>query len=101
MSNTSKPATKPTSSKNVSKTPKTEVSPSAPQPRQQFFAAALTMSWQMALVVLVPVLLGAWLDDHFNTKPVYIFVGFVIAMIGSAFVLRAQLQKVTPPEDNK
>jgi len=97
MSNSKKPAAKPTSYQNVSKT---GAAPSSQQARQQFFAAALTMSWQLAVVVIVPLLIGSWLDSRFKTAPVYTFVGFIVAIVGSAFVVRAQLQKVTPPIDS-
>lgn len=58
--------------------------------------AALNMSWQLAIVVLVPILGGFALDEHFNDLPLWTGVGFVLAMIGMALVVWRQLQLFSP-----
>lgn len=57
---------------------------------------AADMSWQLALVVLVPIVGGHELDKHFNLSPTLTIVGFILAMIGSSLVLWRQLQRVAP-----
>lgn len=55
--------------------------------RSEFVAYALSMSWQLAVVVLVPIVGGYKLDQHFKTLPVLTIVGFVLAMTGMFVVL--------------
>lgn len=66
-------------------------------PRDEFLAAALTMSWQLAIVVLVPIIGGFELDKKLNTLPALTIVGFVVAMIGMALIVWRQLQLFSPP----
>ena len=40
------------------------------------------MSWQLAIVVLVPILLGVWLDKALKTGEVLVFVGLGLAVVG-------------------
>lgn len=65
-------------------------------PQSDFWAATLNMSWQLALVVLVPLLGGFALDNKFNTTPILTIVGFVLAMAGMAMVVWRQLQVLNP-----
>ncbi|HEY5442421.1 MAG TPA: AtpZ/AtpI family protein [Candidatus Saccharimonadales bacterium] len=60
--------------------------------RSDFFAAALTMSWQLAIVVLVPIIGGFKLDQKLNTSPWLVIVGFVIAMAGTGLVMWQAMQ---------
>ena len=70
--------------------------PASQNARQDFIAAALGMSWQLAIVVLVPLLAGYWLDKRTHTLPLYTFVGFGLALIGFALVVWRQLQRFNP-----
>src|SRR4051812_39730006 len=69
--------------------------------RQMFVSAALSMSWQLAVVVLVPVLVGHWLDDKFTSAPGFTIAGFVLALVLSALVLRLAMKEfaVGPSKD--
>lgn len=60
--------------------------------RQQFLAAAGTMSWQLAVVVLVPVIGGVELDKRLGTNSIFLFIGLAIAVIGSAVVMWRAMQ---------
>jgi F0F1-type ATP synthase assembly protein I len=60
----------------------------------EFFSATLTMSWQLAIVVLIPVLGGFELDKKLHTKPFLTIIGFVLAIAGVAFVVWRQFQLV-------
>jgi F0F1-type ATP synthase assembly protein I len=70
-------------------------------PRGQFFAAALSMSWQLAIVVLVPIIGGFELDKALDILPVLTIAGFFIAMTGMALVVWHQLQVFSPPPPHK
>lgn len=52
-----------------------------------FVTMALTMSWQLALVVIVPIVGGHVLDTHYHTDPWLTVGGFVVAVIGVLGVL--------------
>ena len=72
-------------------------SPRGGDPRSEFFAAAANMSWQLAIVVLVPIVGGFELDKKLNTLPALTIVGFVAAMVGMGAVVWRQLQIFAPP----
>jgi F0F1-type ATP synthase assembly protein I len=55
--------------------------------RSQFLMMALTMSWQLAVAVLVPVLVGVWLDNIAGTSPLYVIAGLLIAFVLAALVM--------------
>jgi F0F1-type ATP synthase assembly protein I len=63
----------------------------------QFFGAALTMSWQLAMVVLIPVLGGFELDKKLHTQPFLTIVGFLLAFGAVGYVVKRQLQHFSPP----
>ena len=50
------------------------------------------MTWQLALVVLVPVIGGVQLDKAFGTKYVCTFIGLGVALIGTALVMWRTMQ---------
>ncbi len=58
-----------------------------------FFAAVMDLTWQMALVVLVPVIGGYELDRLLKSTPSLLIVGFIVAMAGSFLVMRKALLK--------
>lgn len=55
--------------------------------RQQFLGAALTMSWQLAVAVLVPVLGGVELGKHLGSQTAWVLAGLGVALIGSGVVM--------------
>lgn len=52
------------------------------------------MSWQLAIVVLIPVIGGFKLDQHFNTSPLWTIVGFLIAIGGMVIVVKRAVSAV-------
>lgn len=69
---------------------------SASNPKKDFFLAASNMSWQLAIVVLIPIVGGFKIDEHFNSLPVGTIIGFILAMIGMGIVVWRQLQLLAP-----
>lgn len=53
---------------------------------------ALNMSWQLAIVILVPIIGGVMLDKAIGDKHVFLFVGLLIALLGMSVVLWRTLQ---------
>lgn len=62
--------------------------------KQQFISAAMNMGWQLALTVLVPVVIGVKLDDHFNTTPSYTLAALVIAAGSASAVVWKTINQV-------
>lgn len=58
-----------------------------------FLGLALSMSWQLAIVVLVPVLAGVQLDKALNSQHVWTFVGLGLAVLGSIAVMWSTMQR--------
>ncbi|HEX5447733.1 MAG TPA: AtpZ/AtpI family protein [Candidatus Saccharimonadales bacterium] len=53
-----------------------------------FLAAALDMSWRLAIAVLVPIIGGHYLDEALNSSPWLTIIGFVVAFGGVIGVMR-------------
>jgi predicted F0F1-ATPase subunit len=51
--------------------------------KQQFLDAALNMSWQLAITIIVPVIIGVQLDNHYHSSPAWtlglLFIGVFIS----------------------
>lgn len=57
-------------------------------PEQRFVVAmALSMAWQLALVVIVPIVGGYMLDQHYHKSPILTLAGLVVALVGVFGVL--------------
>ena len=54
----------------------------------------LNMSWQMAIVVLIPTVGGYKLDTHFRTSPYLTLTGLVLAMGGMVLIVRSALREL-------
>jgi F0F1-type ATP synthase assembly protein I len=63
--------------------------------------AALNMSWQLAIVVLVPIIAGYELDKKLGTVPSLTVLGFLLAMAGMALVVWRQMQLLNPENKEK
>lgn len=70
-------------------------------PKKEFYLAVLTMSWQLAIVVLVPLFIGNKLDTHFNTAPLWTLVGLVLALICVALIVWRQFKLFSPKIQNQ
>jgi F0F1-type ATP synthase assembly protein I len=87
-----------TPSPTTPETPTNQGVATSQQARKQFYGAALNMSWQLAVVVLVPIVGGYQLDKALDSVPFLTVVGFFIAMAGTAVVMWRQLQLFTPKD---
>ena len=70
-------------------------------PKKEFFMAATSMSWQLAIVVLIPIVGGFKVDQYFDSLPVGTIIGFILAMTGMGVVVWRQLQLLAPKVDIK
>ena len=58
-----------------------------------FAVAVIDMSWQLALVVLIPIIGGYELDRHWHTTPWLLLLGFVLASGGTYVVMKRMLNE--------
>jgi F0F1-type ATP synthase assembly protein I len=52
----------------------------------------LSMSWQLAIIVIVPIVGGYLLDQKLASSPIFVFVGLAIAILGMVGLLRRTVQ---------
>ncbi len=57
-----------------------------------FISMALDMTWRLAIVVLVPIIGGFYIDKWLDMSPVFLITGFVLAMAGTALVMWQTMQ---------
>lgn len=72
--------------------------------KQRFFSATLNMSWQLALMVVIPVVAGVKLDQKFDTTPSLTLAGFFLAAFAACFVVWNTVKDVNrlqAEDDNK
>ena len=56
-------------------------------PTTVFISMVLDMTWRLALVVLIPIILGVELDKHHKTHHAYLIAGFILATAGFIIVV--------------
>jgi F0F1-type ATP synthase assembly protein I len=66
------------------------------QAKNQFIVTTMNMSWQLAVVVLVPLLGGHYIDQKFSTGYLFFGIGFVLALIGMSFIVWRQIKLIKP-----
>jgi F0F1-type ATP synthase assembly protein I len=69
--------------------------------KQQFLDAALNMSWQLAVTIIVPVFIGAQLDKRFKSEPTWTLVALFLAVAMAAGVVVKTLRSVKANQNKK
>lgn len=73
--------------------------------RNLFLSMALNMTWQLALVIIIPIVGGFKLDQYFDTSPIWTIMGAVLAAVGFILVLRQVVvvanRRAANPNGNK
>ena len=62
--------------------------------QQQFVASTISMGWQMALMVIIPVFIGVKLDSHFKTQPSYTLAALFLAVGGAIWIASKTISNV-------
>lgn len=60
--------------------------------RSVFMVTVMTMTWQLAIAVVVPIVAGYYLDAHFDTSPWLLLTGMAVALLGFVGVLAATVK---------
>ena len=69
--------------------------------KQQFLDSALNMSWQLAVTIVVPVIIGVKLDDHFNSSPAWTLGALFLAVFMACGVVVKTLRGVKVAQSSK
>lgn len=52
-----------------------------------FMSSAISMSWQLAVTVLVPLFVGVFIDEHFKTSPLWTLIGLLVGILMGIIVV--------------
>lgn len=72
--------------------------------KRMFIGATINLSWRLALTVLIPLVGGIKIDQHFDTSPSYTLAGIVLAVAGGCAVVWSSVKEVNQlqaEEENK
>jgi F0F1-type ATP synthase assembly protein I len=56
-------------------------------PTTIFMSMVMDMTWRLAIVVVVPILIGSVLDSKFKKGNLYVYIGLVVALIAATSVM--------------
>jgi F0F1-type ATP synthase assembly protein I len=62
---------------------------------QNSAAVALTMSWQLLVVIVLPIVGGHLLDDRYHKSPLWTIIGMVVGLAGTIIVVRQAMRQLT------
>ncbi len=62
--------------------------------KRMFLGATANMSWRLAITVLVPIVAGVKLDDHFHSMPSYTLAGIMIAAAAGSAAVWSTIKEV-------
>lgn len=63
----------------------------AHQQRSSFMSVAFGMSWQLAVIVLLPIIGGYKVDAAAHSTPLWTLIGLALALGGSIYVVKRSL----------
>ena len=62
--------------------------------KRQFLAATSNMGWRLALTVIIPIVGGVKIDEHFNTAPSFTLLGLMLAAVAGCTAVWATIKEV-------
>lgn len=62
--------------------------------KRQFLAASANMGWRLALTVVIPIVGGVKLDDHFKTAPSFTLLGLMLAAVAGCMAVWATIKEI-------
>ncbi len=61
--------------------------------KQLFYSSVLDMGWRLAVVVIVPIVIGVKLDDRYNTTPSWTLTALILAAFGAVMVVSKSVKE--------
>ncbi len=55
----------------------------------------LSMSWQLVVVVVAPILAGHWLDRHYHKASLWTIIGLIVSAAGMIAVVYQTNRQIT------
>jgi F0F1-type ATP synthase assembly protein I len=52
------------------------------------------MSWQLLIVIVLPVVGGHLLDTRYHTAPIWMIVGVIVGLVGTIAVVRQTVRQL-------
>ncbi len=62
--------------------------------RQLFLGSTLNMGWRLAVTVVIPIVAGVKIDEHFRTSPSYTLLGLMLAAVAGSAAVWSAIQQV-------
>ena len=59
-----------------------------------FLGATLNMGWRLAVTVVIPIVGGVKLDQHYDTSPTYTLIGMLLAAVAGSTAVWATVRDV-------
>ncbi|HSX44652.1 MAG TPA: AtpZ/AtpI family protein [Candidatus Saccharimonadales bacterium] len=69
--------------------------------KQQFVNSAMDMGWRMAISVIVPVIIGSWLDHKYHTSPSWTLVSLFVAVTLAVMVVMKTIKDLNNSQTNR
>ena len=70
------------------------------KPEDSSVWAALQLAWELGYMIAIPAVIfgfgGAYLDRHYQTSPVFLALGFILALSLSALTVIRKVRSVSP-----
>ncbi|MGQ9599616.1 MAG: AtpZ/AtpI family protein [Anaerolineae bacterium] len=51
--------------------------------KREALSLALNLGWTMLFSLLIPLLIGLWLDKRLNTSPLFVLIGAVLGVLAA------------------
>ncbi len=68
--------------------------------KRQFVVSSISMGWQLAGAVIIPVFIGVKLDQRFNSRPSYTLAALVIAVGGAIYIIQKTIDQVNKEQQD-
>jgi|GEM_PF-446195 len=62
--------------------------------KQQFLSSTFNMGWRLAITVVIPIVAGVKIDDHFRTAPSFTLLGLMIAVVAGSTAVWTTIKQV-------
>jgi F0F1-type ATP synthase assembly protein I len=96
-----KVSTKPKASRHASSQDEIAKLAASATAKQQFVNSTLDMGWRLTLSILVPVIIGSWLDNRYHTSPSWTLAALFIAVVLSVGVVTNTVKSLNNNQGRK
>ena len=62
--------------------------------RSRLITSTVSMGWRMAIMIIIPIIIGLKLDERFDSKPSYVLTGFFLAIAGCAYIISSEYKAI-------